>query len=344
VSAAVARIVFSDDGLAFDGRTPEAGPLGGSESAIVGIAEALAARGHAMAVRNRCAAPLVYRGVDWAPLGTAVDGPIDLHIASRGHRMLGLFPAARRLAFWLTNPAQYLMKRRYLMPLWRLKPALIFLGPHHAASYPRWAPGGARHVIPLAVDEVFRAVPAQAGPPPPRAVFASNPQRGLDWLLDLWVRRIRPAVPAAELHVYSGAATYGGANAAMDAIVARAEDLGAAGVVRHPPAAKPALAAAYGRMRAMLYRGDPGETFCMALAEAQAAGLPCVVRDIGCVAERVVDGVTGTVARNDDAFAAAAIRILTDDAQWRAQHAAAPPSAAHLTWDGAAQGFERLLP
>ena len=46
-------------------------------------------------------------------------------------------------------------------------------------------------------------------PPPPRAVFTSNPLRGLDWLLDLWAARIAPAVPGAELHVYCGPAVYG---------------------------------------------------------------------------------------------------------------------------------------
>ena len=72
--------------------------------------------------------------------------------------------------------------------------------------------------------------------------------------------------------------------------------------------------------RAMLYRGDAGETFCLALAEAQALGLPAVVQDLGAVAERVIDGVTGTVAADEDAFVAAAIALLGDDALWRRQH------------------------
>ena len=52
----------------------------------------------------------------------------------------------------------------------------------------------------------------------------------------------------------------------------------------------------------MLYRGDEGETFCLAVAEAQALGVPAVVQPLGAVAERVIDGVTGTVARDDEAL------------------------------------------
>ncbi len=64
----------------------------------------------------------------------------------------------------------------------------------------------------------------------------------------------------------------------------------------------------------------PGEAFCTALAEAQSIGLPVVVQPVGMVAERVVDGVTGMVAADDAAFAAAAIRLLRDDERWRRFH------------------------
>ena len=67
----------------------------------------------------------------------------------------------------------------------------------------------------------------------------------------------------------------------------------------------------------MLYRGDPGETFCLALAEAQAMGLPAVVKPLGSTPERVIDGVTGRVAEDDDGFAAAAVALLRDDNLWR---------------------------
>ena len=46
-------------------------------------------------------------------------------------------------------------------------------------------------------------------PPPPKAVFTSNPLRSLGWLLDLWAEWIAPKVAGAELHLFTGAATYG---------------------------------------------------------------------------------------------------------------------------------------
>src|SRR6266852_1435768 len=179
----MADVVMADDGIAFDGRTAEAGPLGGAETAFVALAEALAARGHRVEARSQCRAPLTHKGV-------------------------ALVPRARRRLFWLHNPARYLKKPRNL---WRLawhRPTLVLCGPHHANSVPPWLPCGGRVIIPYGVLEQFRDTQARE-PPPPRAVFTSNPLRGLDWLLDLWAVHIARALPEAELHVYAGPAVYG---------------------------------------------------------------------------------------------------------------------------------------
>ena len=189
--------------------------------------------------------------------------------------------------------------------------------------------------------------PAGRCPPPPRAIFTSNPLRSLDWLLDRWERQIRPAVPTAELHVFSGPRTYGALGArkaaAMLPVLERARGLAGAGIVLREPVARGELAAAMRGMRVYLYRGDPGETFCASAGEAQAMGVPGVVQDIGSLRERIEDGATGFVARDADGFAAAAIRLLTDDGLWKMQHDAALATKRGFGWDHAAAAFERLL-
>ena len=66
----MALIAIVDDGIAFDGRLAEAAPLGGAELAVVGLAEALARRGHDVTVYNKCPGPLDHEGVHWRPLGS----------------------------------------------------------------------------------------------------------------------------------------------------------------------------------------------------------------------------------------------------------------------------------
>jgi len=341
----MADVVMADCGIAFDGKTAEEGPLGGAETAFVALAEAFAARGHKVEARSHCQAPLTHNGVGWAPLSSGVPQACDLYIGNRSYRVMGLAPHARRRLFWLHNPARYLKKPRNLWRLARYRPTLVLCGPYHATTVPRWLPCGGRVIIPYGLLEEFRQ-PPQREPPQPRAIFTSNPLRGLDWLLDLWTARIAPAVPKAELHIYAGPGVYGaGGEAAqrMEAVLARADALYAAGVRRHPPVRHRELAAALVRARVMLYRGDPGEAFCTALAEAQSMGLPAVVQPLGMVAERVIDGATGCVAAGDDAFAEAAIAALRDDDLWLSWHKAALARQRGLSWDEVAARYEALI-
>jgi glycosyltransferase involved in cell wall biosynthesis len=348
----VSRIILADDGIPFDGRSPEAGPLGGAESAFVSLAEALARRGHAVAAYTKCAAPLTHNGVEWRPIVSGVPDAADLYIANRGDKLLDLVPRARATAFWIHNPARYLRKWRYLSKLWRRQPTLVFLSAYHAGTYPAWAPGRRRAVIPHGIHEAFRVVASPALPPRPRAVFTSNPLRSLDWLIETWVTRIFPAVPKAELHVFSGPVTYGAIGekkaAEMAPVLRQAQAMKDAGVILREPLPRDALAAELGGFRVFTYRGSEEETFCLAAGEAQAAGVPAVVCDIGSLAERVRDRETGFVVspeagRDERDFAAAVIKILTDDGVWRRLHQTAIARQRIRGWDAAAADFERLM-
>lgn len=344
----MATIVLADDGVRFDATSPETRPLGGAETAVVSLVRELAARGHRVTVCNNCERATTEAGVDWRPISSGLPESADLYIANRGHRLLSLLPTARRRAFWIHNPASYLLKWRYLSPLARYRPTIVFIGRYHRGTYPAWAPGGARVVIPYGVPEIARnAVPRQR-PPRPRAIFVSNPLRSLDWLLDVWAKRIRPGLSGAELHLYAGAQTYGAVGDAkagpMQAVLDQAKHLEGFGVVLRKPVPKGHLVEALKDSRVMLYRGDREETFCSAVAEAQAVGVPAVVQDRGSMAERVVDGETGTVARDDRAFADAARALLADDGLWQRQHEAALRLQRHRGWADAAADFERLLP
>lgn len=343
----MARVVMADASIPFDGVTAAAGPLGGAETAFVALAEALAARGHQVEVRNLCKAPITHHGVSWAPLGAGVPEKCDLYIGNRGHRMIGLVPHPRHRVLWLHNPGYYLRKPRMAWRIAWYRPNIVTTGAYHAATVPSWLICGGRTIIPYGILDQFRHAERRE-PPPPRAIFTSNPLRGLDWLLDLWISRIKPAVPAAELHIYAGTAVYGGSAAkhadSMNAVLARAESLTSASVCRHQPVGRDALIEVLSGARAMLYRGDLGETFCLALGEAQALGVPAVVTPLGAVAERIADGRSGRVATTDDEFVEAAIAVLSDDVLWRRWHEGALSSQRGLSWGEVAQCYEALIP
>ncbi|CAA7614915.1 Glycosyltransferase [Candidatus Terasakiella magnetica] len=342
----MARIVMTDDGISFDGATLEERPLGGAETSFIEMANALAARGHEVLVCNKCEAERVHRGVTWRPLAQGVPDSADLYIPNRGDKLLRLCPGAKRVIFWIHNPAGYLLKWRYQWKLALRRPVIVFSGASHASTYPAWAFAGGREIVLYGLTDLFCHAEERQAVPLPRVVFTSNPMRSLDWLMDVWESRIRPAVPHAELHVFAGTATYGAAGVAkagkMGPVLERAAALADQGVILRGPVPKSQLVGELAAARALLYRGDIGETFCSAVAEAQAMGLPAVLEDIACMKERVVEGETGWAVKGAEAFAEAGIRLLSDDALWRRMHRACLAQQRAWRWEHAAAEFERI--
>jgi len=178
-----------------------------------------------------------------------------------------------------------MVKWRYIKKFWKVRPTIVFIGTYHADTLPGWIPDGGRKVIPYGIPDMFRHAKKREQVPAPRAIFTSNPLRGLDWLLDLWERDIHPNARKAELHVFGGPSVYGsvGADKAalMEAIFKRAEDMADQGIVLRGPATKAELIDELQQARLMCYRGDINETYCLAVAEAQALGTPALYKTSG---------------------------------------------------------------
>lgn len=307
----MAKIILADDSITFDGASLKSGPLGGAETAFISLAESLAQNGHQVFIYNHCKKEEKKNGVFWNKLHKVNNEYCDLYIANRAHTLLSLFPKAKKRVFWIHNPANYLLKWRYLKQLWWWRPIIVFSSQFHVNSYPKWAPDGGRVRIPYGISSEFIKTPQLKKIPKPIAIFTSSPLRSLEWLLKLWRDNIHPKIPKAELHVFSSPKTYGehGDKRAnmMNRVLNLAKDLKNKGVILKNPLPKKELAQEINKSRLILYRGDPGETYCLAIGESQACGVPAVVQNIGCVAERLIDNVTGYVAEYDEIFCKHAI-------------------------------------
>ena len=115
------------------------------------------------------------------------------------------------------------------------------------------------------------------------------------------------------------------------------------GVKIRGPVTKSQLVREFREARCILYRGDLNETFCLAIGEAQASGVPAVVRDFGSVVERVKNNETGFIAEDDNTFVSKAIKLMTDDGLWLLYHKRAIELQRNWRWSDVAKAFEKLI-
>lgn len=338
----MAQIVMADGGLAFDGDVAALeGNRAGAE--FVALAAALAGRGHRVRALTHGTRKFSQNGCDWAPLGRSLPAEADLFIVNRDTRLLRRLPRRARAVLWVRESGRRFFRWGRLSTLGSRRPVLAFLGVYHAATYPGWLPGGPRAIVPPVTAEPFRTSAAPMRPPPPFAIFTGTSGPGLSWLLDLWSVRIHPALPKAQLYVFA-APGGSGRERITPALLGRVKAMGDAGVHLRVPGAAADRIEELRQSRVLLDPGHPADMFGYPAAEAQAMGVPAVVCDVAALRERVVDGESGFVVppRDAAAFAAATVRVLGDDALWRAQRDAALRYHRARGWDDVAADFEEL--
>jgi glycosyltransferase involved in cell wall biosynthesis len=181
-------------------------------------------------------------------------------------------------------------------------------------------------------DHFFLREPERK-PRPPRAIFASQPKRGLAFVTEVWAE-IWARAPGAELHVFCPQAKEREAAEACG---------GKPGVVIRGSVSRAKLGEELRAARLMLIPGVADETFCLAAAEAAAAGVPIVTRGAGALAERVEQGETGFISPEPDDFIRDAVRLLTEDELWLKMHATCVADPALATWNERAAEWEALF-
>ena len=305
-----------DQDASFNGRTYREEPLGGTETAFVLLAESFVKNGHKVIALTKKLESEDYNGVAWKPLNTKIN-ECDLYIINRAPSLLDNAPKSKRTILWVHNPASYLNKFRNFRRLIFKNIKVVCSGKYHFDSLPVWIKSRSL-IIPLGLsEEVFTNENVAKKAPEPLVIFTSNPERGLLWLVDIWIKKIKVSVPNAKLHIFAGHKTYGGRNKEkIKNILNAVRDLNDSSIKLFEPIPKKELFNILLNYRAMLYKGDPGETFCLSVAEAQALGVPCVVKPIGSLGERVKDKITGIVAIKDEDFFNGAISILKEDKVW----------------------------
>jgi glycosyltransferase involved in cell wall biosynthesis/Flp pilus assembly protein TadD len=350
---------YQPTSIAFDARTPRTHGLGGTESALVYLAEALTRLGHRVVVFNNCDAPGCFDGVEYARweglAARSVRERPDALIGVRFWQLIGQARLAPLQILWSLDA----FDQPFLEQLGdaRLRSEIDFVVLHSDWQAETFE---AHHHIPasrLVRSRLGVAASTTAAPRRPadadarghRLAYASTPFRGLDILLDLFPR-IRAACPDAELDVFSSMQVYGVSadadRARFRALYEKAQQPGVNLVGTIPQLE---LAERLRQARILAYPNTFPETFCVAAIEAQAAGCAVVTSRLGALPETVGDGgfcLSGDPhsASYQREFIDTCVALLTDDERWRALSARAMARVwTHYTWTGVADEWQTLL-
>jgi glycosyltransferase involved in cell wall biosynthesis len=307
--------------------------LGGIETACIELATALAARGHAVTLLTRTDDPQSAAGVANMSLDVINDTRGDILISANDARLLGRSRHVQNV-LWMHNPLalEKAVRKGQMGPILRHRPHAVFGGSFAEQSCSRLYPFASRHAIPLGISSPFLSSRLDQ-PRSPRFVWVSQPSRGLRPTLAAWVRAI-PHMPGASFHIFGAGAERSGLT---DAEIRDAK------ITLQPRQTKASLATFYETAAAMIYPGAEDETFCLAAAEAQCAGLPVLTLGLGSLTERVQHGLNGLICRNMNDLSATLAALFNDPDLLAHLREGAQSLRPLMTWARAAKLWETLL-
>jgi glycosyltransferase involved in cell wall biosynthesis len=340
-------LLYTEDELCYSSNN--ASPTSGTLTAFSELAKALAAAGIKTFVFSDCNKEYQSEFLVWKHFNNLDIKEAELIIVNVRPK---LFKKLQHITsihkiLWLHNEAKYLFKLPQIKLMLKYWPILLFSGKYHKSTFPWYFPTNKKLVIGYGIMESLVQEPLPQTIPAPRAIFTSNPLRSLRWLVDIWQTKIHPVLPNAELIIYSGSQTYGKwgdiVKDRMDIELNYARSFASSNVFVKDPIPKNQLFEQLKNARLMVYKGDQSETFCLAIAEAQALGIPCVVGDLGSMKERVQDGITGYVTNDEVAFANHILELFQNDPLWTEMSKASKQSYTNLNWDNFVEKLHFLL-
>lgn len=326
------HLVFADNTLCYNGRTPDLHPLGGSQASVVYSARVLVEQGHRVTIfNNTLGEPMAYDGVDYRHISTmTLDSQemqdVDAFIATRDPRVILHWKGSGKRIVRMQDDWDQPMVQMFLLPRCRR-------ATDHILAVSNWQQDRFRKVsswpksristIPNGFWEPFFSdkFPEKVGN---RLTYCSTPFRGLTYL-STYFPKIREQVPDAELHVYSDMKVYQyHEDDDQEQYGDLYESLKQTGIVHHGSIGQADLAKELEKCKVFAYPNIFAETSCIAQMEAQAAGNVIVTTGLGALPETI--GPHGVVIPGfpgeedyDRQFVEKVVELLLDDKAWKEQ-------------------------
>ncbi|CAN7430060.1 glycosyltransferase family 4 protein [Caballeronia sp. LjRoot34] len=364
------KICFAVASIEFDVATPLVQPLGGTESCVCYLAQALAMRGHSVHLLSHNKNPGVRAGC------------VCLNILD--HLSSAFFAAQQFDAVILVNLLEHVpILRTSILPpetamlLWchhdsdqaivsaladaavrQQLNATVFVSNYQRqrAQQTFGMVGRESTVIHNGLTPAFSNLfesPASllaAKRDNDIAVYTSTPFRGLDILFEI----MSNAPPGVLLRSFAGMSVYQASDAPYAPLFARGAQLDNVDLVG--PVSQPRLAQEMKNSSLFIYPNSFAETFCIAAIEGLACGLDLIVTDRGALPEVCGDFATYVPAEVMDkdlplaiqlfreALAVQTARKRADVDQWaEAKFKQAMSVSAQYSWEGRATEWETLL-
>jgi len=226
----------------------------------------------------------------------------DLAIAVSDSNQFDLVNAKKKVIFSVSNqPIEKFLRKRQLFSFIKHRPCVVTLCNYQYKKRSFFTSFFGKMMIPIAVDPKFLNLHVDLDYlPKKKVIYNIRSNRNLNWLINIWCKKIYPYSKESELYITPNIIEYNdylkNNNILLRNINSRSEMINE-----------------MKEYRALTYIGHKSDIFTLTCEEAVKMCLPVVTFGIGSVSDRVIHNKTGFIVKNDQEFADYTLKILNDN-------------------------------
>ncbi len=300
----IKKIVIIDNSyLSYSGKDINGEILRGTETSLIILAEHFALKGYYVDFCTNIDQKINYNNVNYFNKNKINKNILyDLAIAVSDCNQFDFVSAKKKAIFSVSNqPFEKFLRKKQLFSFLKHKPYVVTLCNYQYNKRSFLTSMFGKKMIPIAVDPKFLNLEIDLDYlPKKKVIYNIRSNRNLDWLIDIWCKKIFPYSKDSELYITPNIIEYN-------------ESLKNNNIFLRNIKSRSEMINEMKEYRALTYIGHKSDIFTLTCEEAVKMCIPVVTFGIGSVSDRVIHNKTGFIVKSDQEFGEYTLKILDDD-------------------------------
>ena len=300
----IKKIVIIDNSyLSYSGKDINGEILRGTETSLIILAEHFALKGYYVDFCTNIDQKINYNNVNYFNKNKINKNILyDLAIAVSDCNQFDFVSAKKKAIFSVSNqPFEKFLRKKQLFSFLKHKPYVVTLCNYQYNKRSFLTSMFGKKMIPIAVDPKFLNLEIDLDYlPKKKVIYNIRSNRNLDWLIDIWCKKIFPYSKDSELYITPNIIEYN-------------ESLKKNNIFLRNIKSRSEMINEMKEYRALTYIGHKSDIFTLTCEEAVKMCIPVVTFGIGSVSDRVIHNKTGFIVKSDQEFGEYTLKILDDD-------------------------------
>ena len=302
--------------------------LRGAETVLINLSNSLNHLNHKITIINNCPKSEVISGIRWININSnfTIEN-FDLVISNGDCRLFKYAFSKNRILFSHSiQSIEKFLRNKQLFSFIKYKPKICFISKYHKFNRSKLLYFFGSINLRWAVDKIFQDAPVPKYIDNNLAIFSSREGRNQDLLIRIWKNYIYPKNNDLKLLINS-----------------RNKENQNYGIFNRVQQNQTELIKELSKSRLFLIPGHKAELFCLAAAEASQMCIPIVTLGYGCLSERVINGKTGYIAKDEKEFADLTLSLFKDNSLWQTMRNYLIKNRSDFNWRKVADDLIRQL-